>query len=134
MFAWELIIPSAHMVFTHVLQDYISKKFENKQLVQVQIIKKKTRTVLNNYVRQFGKVVQMPSHGCVWIKLESKKVVKFPLEHIKVVGVSIDSVYEKYEKYATMDDTYQENHDFAEVDEDYPDCSDYPDYPEEEEF
>lgn len=111
------------------LDTYITRKFEDKQLIEVQIIKKRNSRSLNNYVRQFGKVVQIPSHGCVWVKLESKKVVRFPLEHIRIVGVSMKRDMDN----TNQEDIYEDNYDSSI--EDYCDNTaevEYSDYPEEE--
>lgn len=109
------------------LDTYITRKFQDNQLIEVQIIKKKNSTSLNNYVRQFGKVVQIPSNGSVWIKLESKKVIKFSLEHIRVVGVSMKKNIDREYHDDTCGNFIEEY-----PDEDYFGNTLDVDYPEEE--
>lgn len=74
--------------------DIIKNTFENKQIIRVQIKKVKGNIRLNNYVRQYGKIIEIPIDGnmdVVTVLLESRKTIRFPIEHIIVINVS-DSI------------------------------------------
>lgn len=54
-----------------------------KEFIEVEIIKI-PKSKLNDYVRQIGKVVQVMKDGIV-VKLESRKLVKFPRGHFREI-------------------------------------------------
>jgi hypothetical protein len=54
-----------------------------KEFIEVEIIKM-PKSKLNDYVRQIGKVVQVMKDGIV-VKLESRKLVKFPQGHFREI-------------------------------------------------
>lgn len=61
----------------------IKNRFLNKEYIEVQVSKVPGSVVLNNFVRQCGKVVGISQDGnFLWIKLESRKIVKFPKRHL----------------------------------------------------
>lgn len=61
----------------------IKNRFLKKEYIEVQVTKVQGSIILNNFVRQCGKVVGVSQDGnFLWIKLESRKIVKFPKRHL----------------------------------------------------
>lgn len=75
--------------------------FRKPELVEVQIIKVPRSIILNNYVRQTGTIIYV-SNDCseASVKLESGKIVKFPIKHLRRIQRYIPSkVYESVRHY-----------------------------------
>lgn len=98
-------------------------RIQKREFIEVQVVKI-PKSKLNDYVRQIGRVIQVSRDGLV-VKLESRKIVKFPLNHVRELRrfskcnkTETEEIYEPRIQYD------EDDHD----DEHEPEC----DYGEEE--
>jgi hypothetical protein len=73
---------------------------KQERLVQVQMIKK-PRSYLNLYYPYYGRVIlpvlEVPSTYTVWIQLDSRKIIRAPLDHFRIVNQIVN--YTEYPEY-----------------------------------
>jgi DNA-binding transcriptional regulator WhiA len=70
--------------------------FRKPELVEVRIVKVPRSNILNNYVRQTGRILYV-SNDCLEasVKLESGKIIRFPIRHLqRVYRYEPSKVYE----------------------------------------
>jgi hypothetical protein len=58
-------------------------------LIEIQMIKK-PRSYLNLHVLAYGRVIlpvlEVPMNYTVWIRLDSRKIIRAPLDHFRIVN------------------------------------------------
>jgi len=113
------------------MESYITKKFEERQLVEVQV-RKLPCSILNNFVMQYGKIVQFPQNGFVHVKLESRKIVRFPVKHLNIIHRFSRNGKVSEEFLSSFHFPEEEEDQFHDIDDSDDDNCDYPDHLEED--